>query len=143
MGEGPVDGLPFVDEHARTVAASPDATWRAAHDVMSRPLGDLGAGYARLIGARDGNGFRVAGSDPPRRLALIGEHAFSRYALVFTAEPLGDGTTTVLRAETRAAFPGLHGRAYRALVIDSRIHVLMVRRMLRQIARRAERPVGS
>ena len=132
------DRLPFVDEPARTVSASPEATWQAAHDVMSRQLGDLGARYARLVGARHPTGFTITVSDPPHRLVLCGEHRFSRYALVFTTSPLASGTT-ILRAQTCAAFPGIHGRAYRALVIDSRIHVLMVRRMLRQIARRAER----
>ena len=38
------------------------------------------------------------------------------------------GAGTRLRAETRAEFPGARGRAYRALVIDSRFHVLAVRR---------------
>lgn len=37
------------------------------------------------------------------------------------------------------AFPGAAGRRYRGLIIDSRAHVLVVRRMLARIARRAER----
>jgi hypothetical protein len=45
-----------------------------------------------------------------------------------------------VRAETRAAFPGLQGRAYRALVIGTRGHVLAVRRLLRAVKARAEDP---
>ena len=55
------------------------------------------------------------------RLVLTGRHRFSRYALVFELEPLGEHT--VLKALTYAVFPGLHGRVYRLLVIGSRAHV--------------------
>jgi hypothetical protein len=33
-------------------------------------------------------------------------------------------------ARTYAVFPGVHGRAYRLLVIDSGLHGIVVRRML-------------
>jgi hypothetical protein len=46
---------------------------------------------------------------------------------------------TRLVAETRAEFPGVKGRAYRALVIDTRAHVLVVRRLLGTVAGRVER----
>jgi hypothetical protein len=39
-------------------------------------------------------------------------------------------------AETRAVFPGLKGRVYRALVIGTRLHVLAVRRVLGGVSRR-------
>ena len=69
---------------------------------------------------------------------LEGEHRFSRYALIFHLDPLPGGRSRV-RAETRAAFPGLRGRAYRALVIGTRGHVLAVKRLLRAVRARAER----
>ncbi len=40
------------------------------------------------------------------------------------------GRHRALRAETRAAFPGLSGRAYEALMIGTRAHVLAAHRLL-------------
>ncbi len=82
-------------------------------------------------------GFRVAAADPPTLLVLEGEHRFSRYALVFHLDPLG-GQRCRVRAETRAEFGGLHGSIYRAAVIGTRGHVVVVRRLLRAIRGRAE-----
>jgi hypothetical protein len=42
-----------------------------------------------------------------------------------------------MRARTRAAFPGALGRAYRALVIASGGHRIVVARLLRKIEARA------
>jgi hypothetical protein len=44
----------------------------------------------------------------------------------------------VLRAESRATFPGLAGAAYRLLVVRSGGHVVAVRRLLSAVRRRAE-----
>ena len=74
-------------------------------------------------------------ADAGRRLELVGRHRFSRYALVFTLSDDAGGTR--LAAETWAEFPGVQGRAYRAAVIGTRGHVVMVRRMLAAVARRA------
>jgi hypothetical protein len=67
---------------------------------------------------------------------LEGRHPFSRYALVFVIEPAA-ARGALVRAQTSAAFPGLAGRAYRALVIGSGAHALIVRRMLRRVAAEA------
>ena len=74
----------------------------------------------------------------PAVLALQGEHRFSRYGLIFRLEPTKD-ENTLLRAETRAEFPGLKGQIYKTLVIRTRGHVLVVNRILRAVRRRAER----
>ena len=68
---------------------------------------------------------------------LVGQHRFARYALAFRLHPLSGGRTLV-RAETRARFPGLRGGLYRAFVIDSRGHNLLMRQMLAALARRAD-----
>ncbi|MDQ6710077.1 MAG: hypothetical protein M3Z11_05920 [Candidatus Dormibacteraeota bacterium] len=73
---------------------------------------------------------------PTMRLALRGAHRFSTYALVFELDANG-ATACTLRAQSWAAFPGLAGRAYRALVIGTGGHRLVVRRLLRRAARRA------
>ena len=44
-----------------------------------------------------------------------------------------------MRAETRAEFPRLRGSVYRALVIGTRMHVLVTRRILGGVKRNAER----
>lgn len=144
--------LPFVDEHARVVEASPERAWAALVRVLPRAFGGAGAErFARIVGCdivepegrfpESGSaivGFRVARADPPRELALDGRHRFSDYALTFRLDPLDGGRATRVRAETRAAFPGMAGRAYRAAVIGTRGHVVLLRRMLRGVARRAE-----
>src|SRR3954468_20906237 len=107
--------LPFVDEHAIEAEAEPEQVWR------------------KLERSAPSTGFHVTESDAPRKLVLEGRHPFSRYALVFLVEPAGDGRSHV-RAQTWAAFPGPHGRLYRALVIGSRLHVVAVRLMLRRLA---------
>ena len=132
--------LPFIDEHARAVTVPAAVAWRAVRDVMGGPSGAAAGSYARLVGARDGRAFTVARREPPRLLELVGEHRFARYSLVFIVDGIDPDHCSV-RAQTRAEFPGWAGRLYRLLVIDSRAHVLAVRRMLARIARRAERPV--
>jgi hypothetical protein len=108
--------------------------------------------YARFVGCADTEaggprplevgstfpGFHVAELIPERLLSLHGSHHFSDYELVFRLEPLG-GVRTRLVAETRADFPGVKGRAYRFLVIGTRMHVLVVRRVQRGVAHRVER----
>jgi hypothetical protein len=145
--------LPFVDEHSIEIAAPPERAWEALCQTASRSFDSGGAVlFARLLGAADTRsqgdpgeagstipGFRVARADHPVELALEGKHRFSRYALIFHLEAL-PGERSQVRAETRAAFPGLHGRAYRALVIGTGGHVVVVKRLLRGVRARAERP---
>lgn len=118
------ESLPRIDEHATEIAAGPARTWEAV---------------VRVGEALPSRGFRVASRVPERELGLRGHHPFSRYALIFRLDDLGEGRTRV-RAETRAVFPGLHGRVYRGLVIGTRMHVLATRRLLKAIKRRAEHP---
>jgi hypothetical protein len=149
--------LPWVDEHAAEIDAPAAAVWPALLRTAER-MTDGGAAprYARAVGCADTEaggprplevgstfpGFHVAELIPERLLVLAGSHHFSDYALVFRLEPLG-GVRTRLVAETRAEFPGFKGRAYRALVIGTRMHVLVVRRVLGRVARRAERAPAS
>jgi hypothetical protein len=69
---------------------------------------------------------------------LEGRHRFSRYRLGFHLDPLEAGRVLV-RARTDAAFPGPHGAVYKALVIGSGLHGVVMRRMLAQLKRAAER----
>jgi hypothetical protein len=145
--------LPHVDEHSIAIEATPDAAWDALLRVVE---GSFASGAstkgARLLGCADtvasgprpladGSvlpGFHVETVRRPRELAIAGGHRFSDYALIFRLDEQ-DGNRTVLRAETRAAFPGLKGSAYRAMVIGTRIHVLVTRRILSAAKRSAER----
>jgi hypothetical protein len=147
----PASRLPFVDEHSTDVSASRERTWEALVAVVSRSFrGRATELVARLLGAsehapsgRPGEpgstlaGFRIAASDAPALLALEGRHRFSRYALVFHLDPLPGGRCR-LRAETRAEFGGVHGRVYRAAVIGTGGHLLVVHRLLRAIRARSE-----
>jgi hypothetical protein len=152
----PIESLPFVDEHSTTIAATQDAVWEALLEV-SGALGS-GPGSSRLARAlrcmpieRRGEpgqigstvpGFVVTRAVQPAVLALMGEHRFSRYALIFTATEAPTGAVR-LSAETRAEFPGRSGSAYRALVIGTRGHALVTNSILRAVRRRAERRTGS
>lgn len=145
--------LPHVDEHSIEIEATPDASWKALLRVVE---GSFASGAsskgARLLGCTDtvasgprplatGSvlpGFHVEAAEDQQELALAGGHRFSDYALIFRLDSQ-DGDRTVLRAETRAAFPGIKGRAYRAMVIGTRMHVLVTRRILDAAKRSAER----
>jgi hypothetical protein len=142
--------LPWVDEHATELDATPAVVWPALLRTVERmTAGRAAPRYARAVGCVDTEaggprpleagstvpGFRVAALAPGRLLTLRGSHRFSDYELVFRLEPLG-GVRTRLVAETRAVFPGLKGRAYRALVIGTGMHVLAVRRVQQGVARR-------
>ncbi len=144
--------MPYIDEHARRSGATRESTWAA----LIANLGGLGRAVPAALAGPWGlqpprakgdwsaspqagdclPGFVVERSRPPVELALRGRHRFSRYALVFELDETG-GTGCTLRARSYGEFPGLKGRAYRALVIGSGGHRVMVRRMLRDIAERA------
>lgn len=145
--------LPHVDEHSLTIDADADAVWESTLRVAESSSGSgVGARVARLLGCTYVEasgprplavgstfpGFRVETAEQPRELALVGGHRFSDYALIFRIDDLGRGRSR-LRAETRAEFPGLKGRIYRALVIGTRGHVLATRRLLSAAKRGAER----
>jgi hypothetical protein len=132
--------------------AGPEATGEALLRVVEGSFGSASTGRAaRLLGCADTEasgprplaagsalpGFHVDGAERPRELALAGSHRFSNYALVFRLDKEGESTT--LRAETRAEFPGFKGSVYRALVIRTRGHVLVTRRLLSATKQRAER----
>jgi len=144
--------LPYIDEHATVVAAEADDVWRGLGETLDRSFSRSGAaGYARLVGCADRTasgprplaegstfpGFRVVAAVPGRELVLEGRHRFSSYALIFRLEDVSPGRSR-LRAETRAAFPGLAGGLYRRLVIGTGGHVVAVRRLLLAIRRRSE-----
>jgi hypothetical protein len=145
-----MDDLPFIDEHHLRCEASAEAVWSALLAVLVRALGGR-VSLARLLGCEPSEGtpgfsgrvgealagFRVAESEPGRRLVLRGRHHFASYALTFAM----DGEA--LRARTNAAFPGLLGRSYRAAVIGSGGHRLVTRRLLRRVAMAARGRVGA
>lgn len=126
-------GLPRVDEHAITIAAPRDRVWLALRRYAATSIGvPEGHPLGRILGAEPRSGFAVADEVPAETLTLAGRHRFARYELVFE---LRDGAAdgTVLCATTYAAFPGLRGRMYRALVIGTRAHVLATSLMLRSV----------
>lgn len=152
----PLEDLPQVDEHGVFVLAPREVVWVAlletvpgsfstrASKRISRALGcseTERAGKPDRIGSTF-PGFVVARVIEPAVLALEGQHRFSRYGLIFSLEPTKDDRT-LLRAETRAEFPGIKGWVYRTLVIGSRGHVVVTKRLLGAVKKRAERNVGE
>lgn len=130
--------LPYIDEHSVEIRAAPDAVWEALWRVLRRSFGGSRGSrlFARVVGVRDRDpiaGFRIAEEEPGRRLVLEGEHRFARYRWTFRLE---DGR---LSATTHAAFPGLHGRIYRTLILPTGFHARAVKRVLAATARAAAR----
>jgi hypothetical protein len=145
--------LPHIDEHGLDIVADPEATWGALLRVVEGSFGSTATRrLARLLACADVDssgprplsagstfpGFHVEAANRPQELALAGSHRFSDYALIFRLDDLGAGRTR-LRAETRATFPGFKGGIYRTLVIGTRAHVLVTRRLLTAVEQRAER----
>lgn len=147
----PLESLPFIDEHYIEIAAPPVAVWDALiSHVAGTGKSRIGPRLARALGAAhaetDGEpgrigatvpGFVVARSVRPAVLALMGQHRFARYALIFSILEKPSGLV-LLSAQTRAEFPGLKGKAYRAAVIGTRGHVVATSSILRRVRRRAE-----
>jgi hypothetical protein len=144
--------LPLLDEHVVRTSADSERVWRALPAALSAAFAHTrGSALARLLGCRDRGdgeqfaavegatipGFRAARVDPPRELSLEGRHRFARYALAFRVVPRADGAS--IHAVTRAEFPGLHGALYRIVVVGSGGHSIVTKRILKSIARRAER----
>lgn len=126
-------GLPYIDEHRIEIAAPRDLVWTALRRYADSSL-RLAVPLDRLLGTEPPSGFAVAREVPSKHLGLAGRHRFSRYLLEFDLVD-GTGGTTLLSARSYAAFPGLHGRAYRAMVIGAGGHVVAVKYMLRSIRR--------
>jgi hypothetical protein len=148
----PLEHLPHIDEYGTLVHAPQDVVWQALITTVPGAFsGGMSAHIAGMLGCseteRSGEpdligstfpGFLVARVIEPAVLAMEGQHRFSRYGLIFSLEPTKD-ERTLLRAETRADFPGFKGSVYKALVIGSRGHVVVVSRLLGSIKKRAER----
>jgi hypothetical protein len=122
--------LPYIDEHAIEIDATPAETWTALLKVICRDADDP---------ATVPLGFVLGEATPPLRFVLKGRHPFAIYQWVFELDDRGPRRTRV-RSQTWAAFPGLHGKIYRALVIGTGAHRVVVRLMLRRIAAAAARP---
>ena len=152
----PLEMLPSIDEHEIEVDAPAEATWAALFPALEHAFDTkFSRRYSERIGAIETDchgdlhhpggtlpGFVVSRSIAPVMLALLGEHRFSRYAIVIRIDLL-PGQRSRVRLETRAEFTGKKGLFYRAGVLGTRGHVLVVRRLLRSIKRRAERSVNG
>lgn len=149
-----MEPLPYIDDHATQIDASREQVWQALLETLGKLSPELpawltaawGLEHRARTGAWDGSvavgdtlpGFAVAAVEPRYALTLRGRHRFSDYELRFYLEQPSTGATH-LHAKTSAAFPGLKGRAYRALVIGTRGHRIAVRRILASVAHTAER----
>jgi hypothetical protein len=124
-----MERLPYIDEHAITVDANREETWSALLRVMCRDPHDP---------STVPTGFVLDEARAPERFALKGRHPFAVYRLVFELDPElgpapGAPARTRVRALTWAAFPGMHGKVYRALVIGTGGHRVAVRSMLTRL----------
>lgn len=149
----PIESLPFVDRHSIEIAATPQRTWEGLLEVVAhigeeRRARTLAKTLQCTPGEVEGDwgeigskvpGFLVTRAVAPAVLALMGEHRFSRYALIFRIVERPSGLTEC-SAETRAEFPGGKGKFYKGLVIGTHGHVVVTNSILRSIRKIAERP---
>lgn len=127
------DNLPYIDEHTVRVDAPRRAVWHGLRWYVESLLrGTERNPLVALLGPQPRAGFDVAESVEEQRLSLTGRHRFSRYRLHFELSDAPGGGTCV-HARSYAAFPGLHGSVYRALVIGTRLHVVATNDMLHGI----------
>lgn len=119
-----MERLPYIDEHAIAVDADRIETWSALLRVMCRDPHDPSSVPT---------GFVLDEARPPERFALRGHHPFAVYRWVFELDEQAPQRTH-LRAATWADFPGMHGKIYRALVISTGGHRLVVRWILKRVA---------
>ena len=152
----PLEELPPIDEHYIDVEAPAEATYAALFPTLESALGSKFAhSYCERIGAIEteahGDRHHPGGTLPgvcvtraiaPVMLALAGEHKYAKYAVVFRIDLL-PGQRSRVRLETRAQFAAGKGKLYRAAVVGTRGHILIVNRMLRSIKRRSERSVNG
>jgi hypothetical protein len=152
----PLEVLPPIDEHEIEVDAPADVTWAALFPTLEEAFDTkFGRRYSERLGAVDTDchgdlhhpggtvpGFVVSRSIAPVMLALLGKHRFSQYAVVFRIDLLA-GQRSRVRLETRAQFDGARGKLYKAGVIGTGGHAIVVRRLLRSIKRRAERSASG
>ncbi|WP_292981170.1 DUF2867 domain-containing protein [Mycobacterium sp.] len=122
-----MERLPYIDEHAISIAATRAETWPAVLKTICRDPDDPSTVPL---------GFVLDEARPPERLALKGRHLFARYLWVFELDTDGPRRTRV-RSATWAHFPGFHGKIYRALVIGTGAHRVVVRATLKRISSRA------
>jgi Protein of unknown function (DUF2867) len=122
-----MERLPYIDEHAITVDANREETWSALLRVMCRDPHDP---------STVPTGFALDEARAPERFVLKGRHPFAVYRWVFELDNEPEGHIRV-RSATWAAFPGIHGKVYRALVIGTGAHRVAVRWMLKRIAAEA------
>lgn len=147
----PLEQLPSIDEHYIDVEAPAEATFAALFPTLESALGSKFAhSYCERVGAVETEahgdlhhpggtlpGFTVTRAIAPVMLALAGEHKYAKYAVVFRIDLL-PGQRSRVRLETRALFSDGRGKLYKAAVLGTRGHVVVVNRMLRSIKRRAE-----
>ncbi|OBI45746.1 DUF2867 domain-containing protein [Mycobacterium colombiense] len=120
-----MERLPYIDEHAITIDANREDTWSALLRVLCRDPRDPSTVPF---------GFVLDEARPPSRFALKGRHWFAGYRWVFELDALDGSPHTRLRAATWADFPGIRGKAYRALVIGTGAHRIVVRQTLKRVA---------
>ena len=147
----PLERLPAIDEHGIEVDAPADVAWAALFPTLEQSFnGRFARRYAGRVEAAETEksgdlhhpggtlpGFTVTRAIAPVMLALAGKHRFAQYAVVFRIDLL-PGQRSCVKLETRAEFIGLRGRIYRVGVLGTRLHVIVVSRMLRSIRNRAE-----
>ena len=93
--------LPYVDEHAITIAAPRSRVWSALQRYTATFLRiPERSPIARLLGTQPRAGFEVLDSAPAHSLTLAGRHRFARYRLTFDLTDAAEGATRLRTQRT-------------------------------------------
>ena len=146
--------LPYIDEHTTDIAADAADVWPELLEGIERSFSHRGGGALRpgdrlrrhdrrrtatiRSRARPSPASASTALDPAVRAGARGPPPVLVLRVVLPRSRRSGSARPRLHAETRAAFPGSAGRAYRLLVIGTGGHVVAVRRLLSGITRRAE-----
>ena len=130
--DAPGGGLPFIDVHDVVLPLEPIKAWQRLQAAIGR---------SSLLGSR---GFPQRDETPPWSMRLAGAHLFATYELHFVLDDLTPAAVssvsgspqTRVRAITYARFGSGLGHVYRAIVIGSGAHAIIVRRFLRRLGLR-------
>ena len=112
--------LPFVDAHDVVLPVAIDSAWERLTRLVTR---------SSMLGPK---GFPDRELSAPTCLRLAGGHLFATYELRFDLEAIS-ATETRVSATTHAKFMPGPGRVYRAFVIGSGAHAVIMRRFLKTL----------
>jgi hypothetical protein len=126
-----MEPFPFVDVHSKFYRSSRTEVWQALQHWVHKLTQPAPAWFVTLWKLEPQSGFAITQEVVGEKIVLRGDHRFSSYELTFAVSAEADGFRVA--AQTNAQFHGVPGSLYRAMVIGSGGHTVIVRWVLYKI----------